>query len=595
MLLTFVVAAALSGAGAGGPRLPYRKVADSLDVVLYARILKSADQRALDSALIATALVSPDAEIRRVGARTLSQVALRHRRRALPMLRALTGDADSVVASTALFGLGLVRDTASISRIAAVVRADGPDAAAASWALGEIGRPATDTITQLLGTVRGSDRYSVATSRELIIAASKIRPLDVAAVKPYLTSTDADLRWAAAYAVARQRAPSGVSALLDARTPDAKFRAELARVLTRATVGDSLRDRALARLRSLVADPDPYVRISALHSIGTFGATARSPILLALHDHDANVRVAAAQSSATAFDTVATAWRDAWKADTAYKVRRSLLEAAATRGVTLAGDAEWRASSDWRLRSAAVGAWSGEVDTARARTVALEATRDADSRVREAAYGVLIGSDTAHRDSVVQQALRAARSDPDSMVRNLIPGSHARMLDTAVVERPLEWYESAVRKIVVPSLRGHRPRALMRTVRGRITITFDGIRAPLTVLNFATLAESHAYDNLRFHRVVPGFVAQDGDPRGDGEGGPGYEIRDELTLLPYARGAVGMALSGPDTGGSQYFLTLTPQPHLTGHYTVFGLVTGGLGAMDSLVEGDAINSIRIRW
>jgi cyclophilin family peptidyl-prolyl cis-trans isomerase len=164
-----------------------------------------------------------------------------------------------------------------------------------------------------------------------------------------------------------------------------------------------------------------------------------------------------------------------------------------------------------------------------------------------------------------------------------------------VVERPLEWYEDAVRRIVLPSLRGHPPVATMRTARGRIVIAFDGVQAPLTVLNFATLADKHAYDDLRFHRVVPGFVAQDGDPRGDGEGGPGYAIRDELTLLPYARGAVGMALSGPDTGGSQYFLTLTPQPHLTGHYTVFGAVTAGLDTMDSLVEGDAINSIRVRW
>jgi cyclophilin family peptidyl-prolyl cis-trans isomerase len=135
----------------------------------------------------------------------------------------------------------------------------------------------------------------------------------------------------------------------------------------------------------------------------------------------------------------------------------------------------------------------------------------------------------------------------------------------------------------------------MRTARGRIVITFDGVQAPLTVLNFATLADRRAYDNLRFHRVVPGFVAQDGDPRGDGEGGPGYAIRDELTLLPYSRGAVGMALSGPDTGGSQYFLTLTPQPHLTGHYTVFGAVTAGLGTMDELVEGDSIDSIRVHW
>ena len=136
---------------------------------------------------------------------------------------------------------------------------------------------------------------------------------------------------------------------------------------------------------------------------------------------------------------------------------------------------------------------------------------------------------------------------------------------------------------------------MLHTARGRIAITLDAVEAPLTVLNYLTLAQKHFYDGLRFHRVVPGFAAQDGDPRGDGEGGPGYAVRDELTLLPYDRGAVGMALSGPDTGGSQYFLTLTRQPHLTGHYTVFANVTGGFAAMDALVEGDAINQVSVRW
>ena len=94
--------------------------------------------------------------------------------------------------------------------------------------------------------------------------------------------------------------------------------------------------------------------------------------------------------------------------------------------------------------------------------------------------------------------------------------------------------------------------------------------APATVWNFATLAEAGFYDGLSFHRVVPGFVIQDGCPRGDGWGGPGHRIPDELSWLRYDPGAMGMALSGPDTGGSQWFLTLEPQPHLEGRYTVFG-------------------------
>ncbi len=567
---------------------------DSLDVTLYARILKSADQRVLDSTLIMTALESPNAEIRRVAARTVSQVALRHRRRAIPLLMTLSQDADSAVASAAIFGLGLVRDTASVPLLAAVVRHREQSAAAAAWSLGEIGSPAAATIASLLAPSADSQPLMHSVIRELLIAASKRRALDFSAIAPYIRSPDPELRWAAAYAVARNRAPSGARALLDAVSPDAAFRAELARELTAATVGDSLRAGALARLRVLVADSSPYVRINALHSIATFGTLARPAILRGLHDRNANVRVAAAQSSATAFDTAAVVWREAWSADTSYKVRKSLLDAAALDRVELPAEQDWRESSDWRRRAAAVSAMAGSSDTARARIIALAATHDQDARVRGSAYNVLVGSDTAMRNSTVQRALLAARSDPDSIIRSSIPGNRSRELDTAVVERPIEWYENAVRRVVIPSLRGQPPRALMHTVRGQIVIALDGDLAPLTVLNFATLADAHTYDNLTFHRVVPGFVAQDGDPRGDGEGGPGYSIRDELTLLPYERGAVGMALSGPDTGGSQYFLTLTPQPHLTGHYTVFGHVTSGLDVMDALVEGDAINSISVR-
>ncbi len=88
------------------------------------------------------------------------------------------------------------------------------------------------------------------------------------------------------------------------------------------------------------------------------------------------------------------------------------------------------------------------------------------------------------------------------------------------------------------------------------------------------------FNGLRIHRLVPDFVVQDGDPRGDGEGGPGYSIRDELNDLPYLRGTVGMALGGKDTGGSQYFLTISPQPHLDAGYTVFGRVVKGLEVLD---------------
>jgi cyclophilin family peptidyl-prolyl cis-trans isomerase len=116
----------------------------------------------------------------------------------------------------------------------------------------------------------------------------------------------------------------------------------------------------------------------------------------------------------------------------------------------------------------------------------------------------------------------------------------------------------------------------------------------LTVDNFINLAKTGYFNNLTIHRVVPNFVMQDGDPRGDGNGGPGWEIRDEINMMPYERGAVGMALSGKDTGGSQWFVTHAPQPHLDGGYTVFGRVNEtDMKVVDNLVRGDKILSVKI--
>ena len=159
--------------------------------------------------------------------------------------------------------------------------------------------------------------------------------------------------------------------------------------------------------------------------------------------------------------------------------------------------------------------------------------------------------------------------------------------------KPVEWYADMVRTIVASDLVGRPITATIATTRGTVRIRFFGADAPLTVANFVQLARRRYYDGSLFHRVVPNFVAQDGDPRGDGSGGPGYAIRDELNRRWYDRGAVGMALSGPDTGGSQYFLTHSPQPHLDGHYTVFGHVVAGLDVLDAIVQDDRIVTITV--
>ncbi len=126
----------------------------------------------------------------------------------------------------------------------------------------------------------------------------------------------------------------------------------------------------------------------------------------------------------------------------------------------------------------------------------------------------------------------------------------------------------------------------LTTGRGSIVMELDGENAPNTCAMFLDLVGNGFYDGQVFHRVVPDFVAQGGDPRADGWGGPGYTIRSEWSSRPFVRGTVGIAHDGKDTGGSQFFITLSEQPHLNGRYTVFGRVVDGMDVADALVPGD---------
>lgn len=158
-----------------------------------------------------------------------------------------------------------------------------------------------------------------------------------------------------------------------------------------------------------------------------------------------------------------------------------------------------------------------------------------------------------------------------------------------------EIYEAVVRRYIAGPLAGEpRPRAVIETAHGRITLELAAEEAPLTVHNFVRLVDGGYFDGGVWHRVIPNFVLQDGAPGGAASGGPGWTIRDETNRLRYERGALGMALSGPDTGGSQWFITHSPQPHLDGGYTVFGRVIEGMAAADRVLQGEPIAAIRMR-
>ena len=151
----------------------------------------------------------------------------------------------------------------------------------------------------------------------------------------------------------------------------------------------------------------------------------------------------------------------------------------------------------------------------------------------------------------------------------------------------------AERRDMLEVLAGRVAGLRLHTDAGPITIDFTGAPAPIAQANLAALAERGFFDRLVFHRVVPGFVVQGGDPRGDGYGGPGHVMPCEWSSLRYERGTVGIALAGKDTGGSQIFIVHDQPRHLDARYTVIGRVVEGLDVVDAIWPYDSITKVEV--
>ena len=199
-------------------------------------------------------------------------------------------------------------------------------------------------------------------------------------------------------------------------------------------------------------------------------------------------------------------------------------------------------------------------------------------------------------DSLKTQAASLLRRSFDSTdIRIRLEGRQAA-LATGILPDNLIPTEASLKATLPAVLRDSKqppvavpfdaPRVKCITPRGEFVIELDGQIAPNTCAVFLDLIKKGYYSDLTFHRVVPDFVAQGGDPRGDGWGGPGYMIRSEWSRARYKRAAVGIAHDGKDTGGSQFFVTLSEQPHLNGRYTIFGEVTKGMDIVDAIEVGD---------
>lgn len=331
-------------------------------------------------------------------------------------------------------------------------------------------------------------------------------------------------------AFARARGDDARVCLLEAASsPDRRLRARSAEAA--GILGD------LALVERLAADREPIVRVAALEArLAAQPEAIASVVREALADPDPSVR-------ATALDAL-----DAAPELTAEELARAFERSR--------GDS---------------------IDDARLAAVrAVAARAGANGGDRAAAVEWLEGR-LAEADFLLRRETARALRELGGVVRETGP---------TALDREAPYYRMALEQ-------ASRPRSVaLVTERGELRLRLDCPEAPLTCLSFLKLANQGFFDGLTFHRVVPDFVVQAGDPRGDGWGGPGYALRDEINRLRYRRGAVGMALSGPDTGGSQFFVTLAPQPHLDGGYTLFGEVVGGDAVLDRLEAGDKIHSAR---
>ncbi|MHB8874156.1 MAG: peptidylprolyl isomerase [Myxococcaceae bacterium] len=223
--------------------------------------------------------------------------------------------------------------------------------------------------------------------------------------------------------------------------------------------------------------------------------------------------------------------------------------------------------------------------------------REAIPAIRELATKIASNVEVAPMVGEALVALDAKDAEPE--LRAWLASTHVNVrIAAAAALSALTGQPVAVPRVERPEQNIKRPylpkdAALhFKTEKGEFDVKLYTAEAPLTSLNLYTLGKKGYFKNLLFHRVVPDFVAQGGDPRGDGEGGPGYTLRCEVNHKPYARGVLGMALSGKDTGGSQFFVTTSPQPHLDGRYTAFGEITKGQSVVDALLEGDKILEVR---
>ena len=455
-------------------------------------------------------------------------------KRALPVLLTLSQSSSSAYTRAfAVKGLGALRDESAVPVLLPLIDSAHATSAVtieAIRAFAKIGDPRGEpALTKLLYS-RGLNQ--MVRAETLLALGESAGEVSVDAFVDFMGDPSPTVRLAALQGFARRDDDTFLT-VLSGLDPDPHWsvRAGLATIL-----GTKDSERALPRLTPLLADADMRVVPSVLTAMTKLKAADIDKVLLEhLSKEDVIVRAAAAANIGEVkpeggVEALIAAYKRG-EADLVIDIRAAALDALAKYGA---------ASAVPPLRAA---------------------LNDKDWAVRVKAAELLKTLDPT--------------IDTESAIR------------PAPSSKPVN-YEAA--SLTNPSV---SPHIYLETEKGTIEIELDVLDAPLTADNFIALARKGYFDGLMFHRVVPDFVVQAGDPRGDGEGGPGFTIRDELNQEPYLRGTVGMALAWRDTGGSQFFITHGPQPHLDARYTVIGHVVAGMDVVDAINQWDVVKRIRV--
>lgn len=464
-------------------------------------------------------------------------VAMRLEDRALAPILVAAARADDVHSrALAARGLGALEDASAVDVLLSLTRDENDGVVfEALRALGRLGDERARTRAAAL-----MSSPSDVVRRQALLALASLPPDSRlrSRIVPLIGDSSPWIRAAALAALARTDRDN-FALVLSGMDPDPVWwvRAELAGVLS--GVAD---DMSVGILHAMLDDDDARVRPAVLRALAQArGPDAADTLKRHLQDPDPGIRAAAAQGLVTLqVPDLGPALYGAWQ-----------------RGL---GDGEVEA------RLVAVDAL-GEQEGGDVPGLLEEITRSDPSR--------------AVRLRASQILARAGVSPPPA------PGPET-------VNRPAVDYRTAMGPhYPLPGTPLYTPRAFLQTAHGVIEIHLDVVEAPLTSASFVRLARRGFYDGLTFHRVEPGFVIQGGGPRGDGYGGPGYALRSEVTRRPFGLGSVGLADAGPDTGGSQFFITLSPQPHLDGRYTRFGTVVAGHEVLDLIRPEDEIERIQV--